>query len=214
MIPGIVASEYGAPTPIVANGTFDFVAGVYDWLGTPLSAAQVTDKTAWIGVNGLTVPASQPAGAKILYAATKTFLAASQFTAVFEVELTATPFAEIFTMSNSGDSFYAEVTVDPTIEWDIIDNDGSVTGSINVTNAVALGIHKVAVNRANSERSISAGGFASATDTSSVTLPVIGFPMVNFFLGGWSDHTSGTIRIRSVAFYDVQLASSLPSLSS
>lgn len=215
MIYGVVA-EAGAQqaAPIASLGQFDFVAGSYHWGATTLTASQVVDQTGWIGGSGLAVPASAGAGAALLYAATTTLLATCEFTCVAEVQ-TISGFADILVVSNSGDAFFIECAVTVGTEWDVFDNDGSFDGDGFSTDNVTAGIHKLAFNRSNTNRAISVDGSnpAAGTDTTFVDLPVIGFPMVNFFLGGWQDHTAAAINIRSISFYDLQPNSNLPGLS-
>ncbi len=215
--PGIVAS--GPPIVAIAPpavlGTFDFVNHVYDWGGSSLTVGQVTDQTGWVGASGMVIPAFAGAGAQILYAATQTFLAACQFTAVIEVEILNANQALILTIANSGEAFYIEFEVFGTTEWDLIDSDGGPARSAfpTATNGVSVGVHKAAFTRTDTLSAVAVDGGPAYSDTTTVTLPVGGFPMVDFCLGGFVDYTDDTIRIRSVAFYDAQPAGLLPSMS-
>ncbi len=127
MIYGIVASE--TPTVVVPTpeAGADFIAGTYDWQGTPITASQFTDKSAWIGAGGLQVPASG-ASAKIIYAALKTFLASCSWTVVIEAETlnTATVWHPLV-VSSSGDGMWVDLQCIPfgTVEWYCNDRDAS-----------------------------------------------------------------------------------------
>ncbi len=218
MICGVVASDFRLPVPIVAAGAFDFVAGAYDWLGTPLSAAQVTDQTGWIGGGGLQIPASA-SRASIIYAATKTFLGACAFTAAIEVEiLSLATDPDIFVIANAGDAFFIELKAitSGTDEWFLTDTDGGPARFAEFTNPITTGIHRIAFTRTEVDLSISADGNDVVTTTdaplSGGGLPVAGFPMTQFYLGGWFG-TNSPINIRSVAIYDPQSVAALPGLS-
>jgi hypothetical protein len=215
MLAGIAASieDTAASMPGgTPNGTFDFVAGAYDYGGTTYTAGQVTDKAIWIGVNGLAVPASQAAGASLILAPLKTFLAACQWTMVFEVEiLNAANQATIFTEANAGQAIY--ILMEFWAEWYVDATDGAAEPFPEYFGSVSTGIHRFAATRIDNKVSLSIDGAAVVSDTTALVLPVIGFPMVDFFLGGWSDHTNAAIRIRSMKVYNPLDDAILPLLS-
>lgn len=218
MLLGIVAAGEASEGSVVmpALGDLNFVAGTYDYSGTSYTAAQVIDQTGWIGASGLAIPGGAGAGAEIILSPLTTRLATCQWTMVLGVELLVTnPRSLLFTESNSGDGFYIQIDFDS--EWDCICTDGSATQSpYDLINGISTGIHKMAVTRTDSNVALAVDGNAivgTATDTTVATLPVIGFPMVNFFLGGWGNYTEEAVRIRSLTLYDPVADASLPALS-
>lgn len=216
VIYGIIAGGVAAPVaPIVALGIFDFVNGIYDWQGTSITASQVIDQTGWIGVDGLSVPGSAAAGAEILYAATGTFLADINFTAVMEIEILNALEADILTITNAGGSYDVSAIVYGQSEWDAHDNDGvTQRWASDDSHSLTTGIHKFAITRTTAAGlSVSVDGNAVQVSTGSSSLPWEGFPMTEFYLGGYNSYTSGAVNIRSVAFYDPQADSALPGLS-
>lgn len=196
-------------------GRFDFVNDLYTWQGTPLTAADVTDQTAWITADGLEIPGSSGTSAELIYAPAQTFLAGCQWTMVLEVEILNTGFSPstyLFTETNAGEAFFIQVSF--AAEWELTASDGSNNPfALDFTHSVSTGIHRFAVTQTDDRCSLSVDGFAVETDTEGVTLPVPGFPMVNFYFGGYSTGTGRAVNIRSVTIYETVDDSSLPSLS-
>lgn len=210
-----IAQSVAAPSSLQAS--YNFVSGTYSFGGTSLTAAQVVDQNGWIGASGLSVPSSAGYGAALLYAPLNTFLGTCEFTIVAEVEVLS-GYQDIITIAETGSQNYIElaVYVDPTAgEWDLMDGAGDVTRNIYFSHsAIANSIHTVAFSRDNSHFAMAVDGSATQVTTSSFTLPAIGYPMTDFYLGGWvGPMNSDPINIRSVAFYDKQEDSILPSMS-
>lgn len=223
MIYGIVASAVeffitGSSPPVgpSPNGEMDFVNGTYSWGVTTLTAADVTDKTAWIGASGLAVPGSAAAGASILYAPLTTLLATCDFSAVFEVETLYNSAADILTVSNSYEAYYTSLTVYGGVEWALSDYGGITRSASDGAHGLTLGIHKISFTQRMAGLSVSVDGNAVETDTTDISgapMPVGGFPMVRFHLGGWTTYTDAAINIRSMSFYDALEDTDLPALS-
>lgn len=195
-----------------ALGRADFVLGNYSYGGTALAASDVVDQPGWIGASGLQVPSGAAAGAQLLnqFAAR---LATCQWTAVIEAEiLSLSPRAYLMTVDNAGEAFYIQISFSD--EWEATCGDGNgFPFAFDDTNAVTTGVHKLAVTRVDNRASLSVDGAPVATDTTSCVLPVDGFPMVNFYLGGWDNSTGAAVNIRSLALYDPVADADLPALS-
>lgn len=220
---GLLATQSSLVNPPVlpdAIGTFDFVNNTYDWNGSTLAVADVTDQSAWRTANGLEVPATGTS-ASLTYNDTKTFLAACSFTIVFEVEiLNVVKINHLLVVSTAGESIWIELQSIPfgTVEWYANERDGFSNDKFcDHYQAIPIGIHRVALTRTDSYLSISADGNAtSATSDPPNSLPETGDPMAHFYIGTgpfWGTN-DGAIRIRSIDFYDAQTDNNvLPLLS-
>lgn len=212
MMPGVpaqdddIVGEASLPSPV---GSFDFVNGVYDWNGTSLTAAQVTDKTAWIGASGLQVPASQPAGAALVYQAAKDFLATLEFTVAFKIECAAGDTQIIFTAYDEMLADYYEIGWNDEF-W--ADNAGY--GMVeDLANGITAGTRRTAISRSNLEHSISVDGHAAVSGNPGYDLPQEGYPISDFFLGGYPTNTIAAINIHWMKIYNLVSASTLNLLS-
>lgn len=198
-----------------ALGSFDFVNGVYTWNGITLAAADVVDQPGWITANGLEIPAGAGAGAELIYSAAQTFLADCQFTMVIETEILDTGFSPstyLFTETNSGQAFFIQASF--AAEWELTASDGNTNPfAFDAAHSVSTGVHKLAFTQIDSICSLSVDGNAVHSDSTGVVLPVIGFPMVEFFIGGYSTGTGKAVNIRKLSIYDPVADSTLPSLS-
>lgn len=196
-------------------GSFDFVNDTYTWGATSLTAADVTDKTAWITANGLEVPASSGTSAELLYSQATTFLADCQWTMVIDVDILSTsgsPVTYLFTETNSGEGFFIQVSF--AGEWDLASGDGNTFPVAFDGSNISTGVHRFAVTQTDAISMVSIDGAAAQSDTTGVVLPVGGFPMVNFFMGGYSTGTGRAVNIRKIKIYDaVTDAAQLQSLS-
>lgn len=214
MIYGITASEFAEVVAgPAALGSFDFVNGVYSWGASSLSASDVIDQTGWIGAGGISVPGSGAAGAEILYAAATAVLGACSWTLAIEIDLlSASSTTDLLTIANAGDAYSIQIIYNGG--WQANSTDGmAAVFAGDYANSLSTGVHKVAVTRTDAKSVISVDGHAAQSDLTACTLPVIGFPMANFFLGGWDTYTDNAVKIRSLTIYDVQDDSVLPSLS-
>lgn len=215
MIIGITASEnlITAPPPgTTALGTFDFVNGVYDWNGTTLTAAQVVDQTGWIGAGGLEVPASQGAGAELLYADAQTFIGACQVTMAFEFEATSAGEQVIFYCASA--SLLNYVYFEYWGGTSLLDSDNNTFR--NVTDGGSVGTLRLSGTRINAaDLSMSTAG--GVPDTSfgytQFDLPTVGNPFTKFYLGGFSTATVEAINIHWMKVYNPVSDAVLPTLS-
>lgn len=215
MIYGIIAaSTLSQPTISIASlGSFDFVNGEYSWNGITLAASDVVDQTGWIGASGLAIPGSSGAGAELLYAAMTTVLAGCNFTAVVEIETINTNKAIVFSIANSGDAYYVDLAAHAEADYYIEDYGGTYRYAEDYEHALSVGVHKIATTTAPDRTSISIDGNAIVTDPTASTVPVGGFPMTKFYLGGWSNNTQAAVNIRSFAIYETKDDANLPLLS-
>lgn len=218
MLIGITVKPRPFTPPIEASssiGSFDFVNGVYTWNGVTLTAADVIDQTGWITVNGLEVPAGAGAGAELLYPAAQTFLADCQFTMVIEAEILSTGFSPIsyfFTAANAGQAFFIETGF--ASDWYLTANDGNTNPfADDSVHSISTGVHKLAITQVDANSSVSVNGNSVHTDAVGTSLPVVGFPMVDFFIGGYSTGTGKAVNIRKLSIYDPVADAGLPSLS-
>jgi hypothetical protein len=202
-----------APTLL---GQFDFVNHTYSYGGTSHTAAEITDKTTWIGSvggNGLVVPASQPAGASLILSPLRTFLAACQWTVVLDVQILAAGVSvTLFTVANATDAIFVEIGYQD--QWYIDTSDEFTTQATSDNTSLGTGIHHVAATRTDSNLALSIdhGSLLFVDPTATVILPVGGNPMTHFYLGGWSSYTDHAVNIRSMSVYDAVHNSLLPTL--
>jgi hypothetical protein len=219
MLYGIVASEgsenLSAPiAPFTGLGQFNFVTGVYEWGATTLAASAVVDQTGWIGAHGLQVPASQAAGANLLYAPLKTFLAGCQFTLAFEIETHITGGKQqiFFIASVGGD----DVGVDYFESFEMSD-DVDTFGSRYVgefDNAQTNGTFRVAITRVDADLSISVEGHTvHNAGVGPYVAPQPGNAIVYFSLGGTYFDTSAAVNIHWMKVYNAVADIDLPALS-
>ena len=221
MIPGIVATGFQTVNPggqLVASATFDFVEGVFYWLGEPVAAYEVIADPELIDNTGLVIAPSPSVGTEIIHSGLATVLQTCNFTIVLEVyraEATTSVSGYGITLTNSGGAFYLYLIAN-TGGFSAISFDGVDFQQADIFTGEALqdGIHKIAFTRTDEKMSLSVDGSTVDTDATATTLPVVGFPMTKLYLGGFDTNAGNDgITIRGFEIYDPVEDSFLPELS-
>lgn len=192
-----------APFTTAARGAFDFVANTYTWDSTPITLAALLDHDEWLSTGGgLDIP--DDSYATLLYAPLLTFLGDSQLTVVAEVITTlVSPFFEdILHIGADSDNYWTDFS------WDFgftVEDNSNLNGD-NVgdfDNAQTAGTFKAAMTRIDGHRAVCVSGNAAVINDANVTvLPVPGFPMDGFFVGGQPFGNTLGYTLLSLSIYD------------
>lgn len=231
MILGVVAAALvRAPGEGLSPlGWANFVTNDYQWGGSEISAADVTD-TLLISRRGLLLPANSNTFPLIL-GEIGAYLKAGDFTIVMDVEFDEAGYAIFLSMLTQGASFtLADLTFDAYDGgWEFYDDiynptTGATTAgryTDDFTKGLTPGVHRIALTRTNSLLAFSVDGASidftgtTADNIDNTTASPLGAGFDSAYFGGGPKNGAGSIDswIRSLTVYISQAYTLLPTLS-